>query len=90
MATSDEIIEQAEFELAGQVSVGDIVGHRDHRLAHTLIDIVGDIGICTLPSGEQRMWPVAELFDVNKVRDRAVELAVASVRRRLDRVCRSN
>jgi len=88
--TDDEMIEQAIDEFMGQVPVGDIVGHRSHRLSFTLVDVIDDMGICKLPDSEQYMFPLGELFDVNKVKARAVELVVAGTRRKLDRMCQLN
>lgn len=68
-------IDMAINELIGQVEIGDVVANRNHELAHTLIDIAGNMAICELPTGERNIWPVADIFDVNRVKRRAIELS---------------
>ena len=63
--TVDELIQKAIKELQGQVSIGDVVAHLSHRLAHTLVGIKAGIGVCELPNGEVNRFPVRELFDAN-------------------------
>lgn len=71
MKTNDDYLNEAINKHIGKVAIGDVVAHRSHRLAHTLIDIVGDIGICNLPDGTINQFPVDELFEPNKVRHTA-------------------
>lgn len=74
MKTEKQIINQAISELRGDVSIGDVVAHVSHPLTHRLVDIVGGIGICELLDGSINKFPIYELFDANKVKNRAIEL----------------
>lgn len=69
-----EIMDLAIDELIGKVKIGDIVACRSHKLTHTLVDIVGNIGICSLPDGTVNHFPISELFDVNRMMNRALQL----------------
>lgn len=74
MHSNHELIEKAIDQLIGQVGIGDTVAHRSHELTHKLVDILGDSGVCALPDGTVNIFPVAELFDANKVKDIAVSM----------------
>lgn len=74
MSYEDDLMNQAIEELQGQVNIGDIVAHRSHKLSYTLIDIINGMAICELPDGTRHTWPISELFDVNKVKNRAIQL----------------
>ena len=74
--TTDEIIRKAIEELQGQVAIGDVVGHPSHRITHYLIAIEDGMGICQLPGGDINRFPLAELFDANAVRARAVKIRI--------------
>lgn len=74
MKTDTDYINQAIGELSGRASIGSIIGHHSHKLSHILIDIVGNIATCKLPNGKTRTFPVSEIFDVNQVQNRAIEL----------------
>ena len=77
---NSKLINKAFNELKGDIKIGDIIAHRSHRLAHKLVDIVGNIAVCSLPDGTINKWSVDEIANVNKVKNRAIELAIFSNR----------
>lgn len=75
MIKSDEHYRETAIRaLIGKIKIGDVVATHSHPLAHMLIDIIDNIGICELPDGEINKFPVSELFDINAVCNRAVTL----------------
>lgn len=68
-----EIIGQAIEELKGDVDVGDVVGSLDNTISFELVAIEGDTAVMRNNAGTVR-YPVAEIFDVNKVLRRCREL----------------
>ena len=74
MKTGKDFMNQSINELSGKASIGAVVAHRSHKLSHTLIDIVNDTAICSLPDGTTNTFPLSGIFDVNKVKSRAIEL----------------
>ena len=74
MKTDKDYINQAINELMGKATVGSIIGHRSDEIAYSLSDIINDTAICILPNGKTKTFPVAEIFDVNMVKNRAIEL----------------
>lgn len=71
LKTNEDYINEAIDCHLGDVRIGDIVTHRSHRLAHTLVGIVGNTGICKLPDSTINNFPLNELFDPNKVKHTA-------------------
>lgn len=67
MKTNNNYRDEAIEKHIGNVQVGDIVACHSHKLTHTLIDIVGDVGVCKLPDGTINHFFTMELFNVNKV-----------------------
>ena len=74
MKIDKDFMNQAINELSGKASIGAVVAHRSHKLSHTLTDIVNDIAVCKLPDGTINTFPLSGVFDVNKVKNRAIEL----------------
>ena len=67
MKTNKDYQNEAINQHIGNVKVGDIVACHAHKLTHTLIDIVGSIGVCQLPDGTINHFSIMELFDINAV-----------------------
>ena len=68
---------QAISELKGQVNVGDVVGIEGvgDTIAYALVDIVDGMGQCSDPTRNvTKFYPVSELFDVNAVKQRCIQI----------------
>lgn len=76
MVSNEHYINQAISELLGQVQVGDIVAWSGQKIAMTLVNIVNEVGHCKCEGYRDEFISTSRLFDVNKVKDRAVELSV--------------
>lgn len=61
-----------QIQAEGSPEIGSVVGSYSDPLSYRLIDIVGEIAICDLPDGTMKEFPLAEIADVNKVKDLAV------------------
>lgn len=67
MKYTKQIISEAIKICIGDVEIGDIVGHESKTIAFSLIDIIDDMGYCEY-NGEQHIWLISELFNVNKLK----------------------
>ncbi len=67
MKTNKDYKDESIEKHIGNAQIGDVVACRSHKLAHLLIDIVGETGTCQLPDDTINHFSLAELFDVNSV-----------------------
>lgn len=70
-----------QIQEGGPPEVGATIGSWADELAYRLVDIAGEVAVCDLPDGTVRCFSLAEIADVNKVQDRAIELQQLEHRR---------
>lgn len=64
-------------QIAGTgLCVGAIVAKADEELSHELIGFDGDVCVVRGIDGEEKRWPISEVFDVNELKRVAVQIRI--------------